>query len=80
MLKQHQLQLVFSSIIIAVLMIVYIYNRNETLALEKRLIEINKELHQEQVTFERRQKAYNQKRKLQQAEIERMRKAINLDK
>lgn len=63
MLKQHQLQLVFSSIIIAVLMIVYIYNRNETLALKKRLIEINKELHQEQVTFERRQKAYNQKRK-----------------
>jgi hypothetical protein len=79
-LHQHQLKLVFSLIIIAVLLIMYNYNHNETLALEKELIQVNKELHLKQVTFERRQKAYNEKMKQQQAEIERMIKEINLHK
>ena len=80
MLKQLQLQHVFSLIIITLLSIAYIYNHNETMALEKELVRINKELHLKQVTFERKQKAYNEKMKQQQAEIERMIKEINLHK
>ncbi|MFV8351719.1 hypothetical protein [Flavobacterium sp. XS2P14] len=80
MLKQLQSQHVFSLIIITLLSIAYIYNHNETMALEKRLVQINKELHLKQVTFERKQKAYNEKMKQQQAEIERMIKEINLHK
>ncbi|TDE29433.1 hypothetical protein E0I61_09770 [Flavobacterium ranwuense] len=76
MLKQHQLKLVFSLIIIAVLLIMYNYNHNETLVLEKKLARINKELHLKQVTFERRQKTYNEKAKQQRAEIERMRNQL----
>lgn len=76
MLKQHQLKLVFSLIIIAVLLIMYNYNHNETLVLEKKLTRINKELHLKQVTFERRQKTYNEKAKQQRAEIERMRNQL----
>jgi hypothetical protein len=76
MLKQHQLKLVFSLIIIAVLLIMYNYNHNETLALEKELIQVNKELHLKQVTFERRQKTYNEKAKQRRAEIERMRNQL----
>lgn len=62
------------------LLALFIYNHNETLILEKRLNEINKELHQQQVTFERRQKAYYEQRKLQQAKIERMVKEIKSEK
>jgi hypothetical protein len=62
------------------LLALLIYNHNETLALEKKLVQINKELNLKQVTFERRQKAYNEKIKQQQAEIERMIKEINLHK
>jgi len=76
MLKQHQLKLVFSLIIIAVLLIMYNYNDNETLVLEKKLARINKELHLKQVTFERRQKTYNEKAKQQRAEIELMRNQL----
>ncbi|MFV8347896.1 hypothetical protein [Flavobacterium sp. ZB4P13] len=80
MMKQLQLQHVFALIVTALLLILYIYNHNETLALEKELARINKELHVNQVTFERRQKAYNEKMKRQQAEIERMKKEIDLHK
>ena len=80
MMKQLQLQHVFTLIVIALLLILYIYNYNETMALDKRLVQINKELHLKQVTFERRQKAYNEKMKQQHAEIERMIKEINLHK
>ncbi|MEZ7500827.1 hypothetical protein QO200_19120 [Flavobacterium sp. Arc3] len=76
MLKQHQLKLVFSLIIIAVLLIMYNYNHNETLILENKLVRINKELYLKQVTFERRQKIYNEKAKQQRVEIERMRNQL----
>jgi hypothetical protein len=78
MMKQLQLQHVFTLIVTALLLALLIYNHNETLALEKELVRINKELHLKQVTFEKRQKAYNEKMKLQHAEIERMKKAIDL--
>lgn len=65
---------------IALLLALLIYNHNETLALEKELLRINKELHLKQVTFERRQKTYNQKIKQQHAEIERMIIEINSHK
>jgi hypothetical protein len=52
----------------------------ETLITEKKLNEIKKELHLQQVTFERRQKEYDQKTKLQQAKIELRIKEINSDK
>jgi hypothetical protein len=64
----------FSSI--TLLLILYIHNYNETLALEKELVRINKELHLKQVIFERRQKTYNEKAKQQRAEIERMRNQL----
>jgi hypothetical protein len=80
MLKQLQLQPVFSLIIITLLLIAYIYNHNETMALEKELVRINKELHLKQVTFERRQKAYDEKAKQQREKLERMIKEINLHK
>ena len=80
MLKQLQLQHVFSLIIITLLSIAYIYNHNETMALEKELVRINKELHLKQVTFERRQKAYDEKAKQQREKLERMIKEINLHK
>jgi len=57
-----------------------IYNHIETLLLEKKLVQINKELNQQQITFERRQKAHNEKMKQQHAEIERMIKEIRLQK
>lgn len=66
MMKQLQLQYVFTLIFTALLLILYIYNYNETMALEKKLVQINKELHLKQVTFERRQKAFNEKIKQQQ--------------
>ena len=80
MLKQLQLQHVFSLIIITLLSIAYIYNHNETMTLEKELVRINKELHLKQVTFERRQKAYDEKAKQQREKLERMIKEINLHK
>jgi len=43
-------------------------------------VQINKELNQQQITFERRQKAHNEKMKQQHAEIERMIKEIRLQK
>jgi hypothetical protein len=50
------------------------HNHNKTLALEEKLVQINKELQQQQVTFEKTQKPYNEKMKQQHAEIERMQK------
>lgn len=61
---------------IAVLLAFLIYNYNETQALEKELVRINKELQMNQLTFERRQKAYNEKAKQQRAGIECMIKEI----
>lgn len=58
-------------------MALLVYNRYEILAIEKKRLEIDKELYQLQVKFERRQKAYDEKMKQQQAEIERMIKEIN---
>lgn len=65
---------------IVLLLGLLIYNHNETLALEKELARINKELHDNQVTFERRQKEYNEKAKQQQAKLERMIKEIKSHK
>ncbi len=59
------------------LLALLVYNRYEILAIEKKRLEIDKELYQLQVKFERRQKAYDEKMKQQQAEIERMIKEIN---
>lgn len=79
-LKYLLLEYRFYFLSIILLLALLIYNYNETLALEKELARINKELHLKQVTFERRQKAYNEKMKQQHAEIERMIKEINLHK
>jgi hypothetical protein len=65
---------------IALLLVLLIYNHYKTLALEKELVRINKELYENQVTFERRQKAYNEKIKQEHAEIKRMIKEINSHK
>lgn len=65
---------------ITLLLALLIYNYNETLALEKELGRINKELHDNQVTFERRQKEYNEKAKQQQAKLKRMIKEIKSHK
>lgn len=73
-------KLLFYLFTTVLLLALFIDNQNETLILEKRLNEINKELHQQQVTFESRQKAYNEQRKLQQAKIERMIKEIKSQK
>nr|WP_315155304.1 hypothetical protein [uncultured Flavobacterium sp.] len=53
-----------------------VYNRYEILIVEKKRLEIDKELYQLQVKSERRQKAYDEKMKQQQVEIERMIKEI----
>jgi hypothetical protein len=79
-LKYLLLEYRFYFLSIALLLALLIYNHNETMALEKELVRINKELHLKQITFEKRQKAYNEKMKQQQAEIERMIKEINLHK
>jgi hypothetical protein len=65
---------------IALLFALLIYNKNETLALEKELVRIDKELQMNQVKFESRQKAYDEKMKQQQAEIERMIREIKSHK
>jgi hypothetical protein len=73
-LKYLLLEYRFYFLSIALLLALLIYNHNETLALEKKLVRINKELYLKQVTFERRQRAYNEKMKQQHAEIERLQK------
>jgi hypothetical protein len=73
-LKYVLLEYRFYFLSIILLLALLIYNHNETLALEKKLVRINKELHQKQIIFERRQKAYDEKMKQQHAEIERMQK------
>jgi len=70
----------FYFLIIAVLLAFLIYSYNETLALQKQLIQIDKQLYQQQVTFERRQKAHDEKEKRQRAELERMIKEIKSHK
>lgn len=79
-LKYVLLEYRFYFLSIILLLALLIYSYNETLNLNKRLIEINKELYQQQVTFERRQKAYDEKAKQQHAEIERMIKEIKSQK
>jgi hypothetical protein len=53
-LKYLLLEYVFYFSSMALLLTLLIYNYNEILTLEKKLVQINKELHLEQVTFERR--------------------------
>jgi hypothetical protein len=79
-LKYLLLEYLFYFLSIALLLVLLIYNHNETMALEKELVRINKELHLKQITFEKRQKAFNEKMKQQHAEIERLIKEINLHK
>ncbi|PVX47501.1 hypothetical protein C8C85_3444 [Flavobacterium sp. 103] len=62
--------------IIIFLLSLLVYNRYEILIVEKKRLEIDKELYQLEVKSERRQKEYDEKMKQQQAEIERMIKEI----
>ena len=57
-----------------------VYNRYEILIVEKKRLEIDKELYQLQVASERRQKAYDEKMKQQQAKIELMIKEMDSHK
>ncbi len=62
------------------LLALLVYNRYEILVVEKKRLEIDKELYQLQVKSERRQKAYDEKMKQQQVKIERMIKEIDSQK
>jgi len=66
--------------IIIFLLSLLVYNRYEILIVEKKRLEIDKELYQLEVKSERRQKAYDEKMKQQQAKIERMIKEIKSHK
>ncbi|QKJ64228.1 hypothetical protein [Flavobacterium sp. M31R6] len=66
--------------IIIFLLSLLVYNRYEILIVEKKRLEIDKELYQLEVKSERRQKAYDEKMKQQQAEIERMIREIKSHK
>jgi hypothetical protein len=65
---------------IGLLLALLIYNYSETLSLKKEHARINKELHQKQDIFERRQKAYDKKAKQQLEKLERIIKEIDLHK
>jgi hypothetical protein len=62
------------------LLALLVYNRYEILIVEKKRLEIDKELYKLQVKSERRQKAYDEKMKQQQAEIEHMIREIKSHK
>ncbi|MFV8326876.1 hypothetical protein [Flavobacterium sp. ZS1P14] len=79
-LKYSLLEYRFYFLSITLLLALLIYNHKETLALEKELVRIDKQLNMNKVTFERRQKEYNEKAKQQQAKLERMLKEINSHK
>ena len=79
-LKYLILEYRFHFLCITLLLAILIYNYSETLVLEKKLVQINKELHLKQVIFERRQKAYDEKAKQQREKLERMIKEIDLQK
>ncbi|MFE3872213.1 hypothetical protein ACFX5F_13370 [Flavobacterium sp. ZS1P70] len=79
-LKYLLLEYRFYFLSIALLLALLIYNHNETLAFEKELIRIEKELHMNQAIFERRQKAYDEKVKQQREKLERMIKEIKSEK
>lgn len=79
-LKYLLLEYCFYFCSIVVLLALLIYNHNETLAFEKELIRIEKELHMNQAIFERRQKASDEKAKQQREKLERMIKAIKSEK
>ena len=79
-LKYLLLEYHFYFFSITLLSVLLIYSHNETLALEKELVRIDKELQMNQVKFESRQKAYDEKMKQQQAEIERMIREIKSHK
>lgn len=68
----------FLSIIFLLALLVYI--RYENLILEKKRLEIDKELYQLQVKSEKRQKAYDEKMKQQQEKIDFMIKEIESQK
>jgi hypothetical protein len=58
---------------IALLLALLIYSYNKTLSLEK-------ELHQKQIIFEKRQKVYDEKAKQQREQLERRIKEIKSEK
>lgn len=68
----------FLSIIFLLALLVYI--RYENLILEKKRLEIDKELYQLQMKSEKRQKAYDEKMKQQQEKIDFMIKEIESQK
>jgi hypothetical protein len=65
---------------ITLLLALLIYNYSAILALKKEHTRINKELHLNQVTFERRQKAHGEITKQRSTELQRMKKELSVDK
>lgn len=65
---------------ITLLLALLIYNHSETLALEKELVRIDKELHENQIIHERRQKAFDEKAERQRIEVERTLNVIKSQK
>jgi uncharacterized membrane protein len=78
--KKTQFQIIFCLIVMAVISIMYYYNHQKTLALEKELIRLDKKLYLIEVTFERRQKEYKEQSKLRHAKIERIIKELKSKK
>ncbi len=76
-LKYLLLEYRFYFLSIGLLLALLIYNYSETLALKKEHARINKELHQKQVIFERRQKEYDEKAKQQREKLERRVKELS---
>ncbi|REH00978.1 hypothetical protein [Flavobacterium aquicola] len=62
------------------LLALLVYNHSETLALEKELIRIEKELHENQIIHKRRQKAFGEKAERQRVEVERILNEIKSQK
>lgn len=79
-LKYLLLEYRFYLVSIVFLFALLIYNHNETLALEKELIRINKELHVKQITFEIRQKAYDVRAEKRKVKLEQMLQEIKSHK
>ena len=79
-LKYLLLEYRFYFLSITLLLALLIYSYNKTLDLEKELVQINKELHLIQVTYERRQKAHDELTKQPRTKLERMVKELSLDK
>lgn len=74
--KSNSIALIIACTCLIISIVVLINNHHRMIELEKKRVRINKELHEIQVTYERRQKEYYEKAKQQRAELERMRKEI----